>query len=98
MAPSESGFVASYQSFLVVAIQTAPADEIRGIIDAAAADVLRLPRIGAKRTGAIDYIPREVRSDDSIGRDSALDPVLQGREHIEVPHLCQALRCGTWRA
>jgi hypothetical protein len=25
-----------------------------------------------------------VRSDDSIGRDSALDPVLQGSEHIEV--------------
>ncbi len=72
------------QSFLVVAIQGAPADEILGIIDAAAADILRLSWIGAKRTGAIDHIPRDVRSDDSIRRDSELDPVLQGREHIEV--------------
>src|SRR5439155_395549 len=84
MSPGEPGFVASNQSFLVVAIQSAPADEIRGIVDAAAADILRLARIGAKRTGAIDHSPRHVRSDDSIGCDSALDPVLQGPEHIEV--------------
>ena len=70
MSPGEPGFVASNQSFLVVAIQSAPADEIRGIIDAAAADVFRLPRIGAKGTSAIDHIPREVRGDDSIRRDS----------------------------
>jgi hypothetical protein len=38
MSPSEPGFVASNQSFLVVAIQSAPADEIRGIIVAAAAE------------------------------------------------------------
>src|SRR6266550_5816887 len=73
-----------HTSFLVVVIQSAPADEIRGIIDAAAADILRLSRIGAKGTGAIDHIPRHVRSDDSIRRDSALDPVLQGPEHIEI--------------
>ena len=71
------------QSFLVIAIQGAPADEIRGIIDAAAADILRLSRIRAEGTCAIYHIPREVRSDDSIGRDSSLHPVLQGPEHIE---------------
>ncbi len=37
-----------------------------------------------KGDGCDRHIPREVRSDDSIGRDSLLDPVRQRREHIEI--------------
>src|SRR6185436_12307272 len=60
------------------------APEAGGLVDAAAARVLRDERVRAQRSRAINFSVQGVRRDDGGRRFPLLDPVLELRQHVEL--------------
>src|SRR5262249_52002941 len=59
------------------------ADEVRGLVDAAAAGVGGDLRIRTQRTRAIDGAAGPMRRDDAYWRLALLDPLLDGARRVE---------------
>jgi hypothetical protein len=66
-----------------VAIVRLPADEVRRIVDAARSDILRHLRIGTDRTHAGNHAIGHPGSDDILGGDALLDPLLKRGQRIK---------------